>query len=129
MSIRIHTKALQAAGQPSAPPDTYTDKIVKYIPSEIIAAWVAAAGAIKAAMGAPQETLLWAAFGFGVVITAVWRLRRTKLPVQAAISTGAFAVWVFALGGPFERLDWYNPVYGTLLLIAYTLITAVVNPD
>jgi hypothetical protein len=128
MSIRINTKALHGAGGTGGT-DTYFDKVVKYIPSDVVGAWVAAAGAVKAAVGVPQSSLLWIVFAFGVVVTALWKLKQTKLPMQAAISTGAFAVWVFALGGPFEQLSWYNPVYGTLLLIGYTLITALINPD
>jgi len=129
MSIRIHTKAMHGGGAAATPPDTYFDKIVKYIPSDIVGAWVAAAGAIKGAAGIPQGRILWIAFIVGVVMTAVWKLKQTTLPLQAAISTGAFVVWVFALGGPFEQFSWYQPVYGTLLLIAYTLIAATVNPD
>ena len=46
---------------------------------------------------------------------------------QAIISTGAFAVWVFALGGPFQHVPG-QPVYGSLLLILYTLVVALIDP-
>ena len=47
---------------------------------------------------------------------------------QALISTGAFAVWVFALGGPFQHFPG-REVYGSLLLILYTLVAALINPQ
>ena len=46
---------------------------------------------------------------------------------QAIISTGAFAVWVFALGGPFQFVPG-REVYGSLLLILYTLVVALIDP-
>jgi hypothetical protein len=47
---------------------------------------------------------------------------------QTAISTGAFAVWVFALGGPFASLVFYRPSYGSIVLIMYTLVVALITP-
>jgi hypothetical protein len=107
MSIRIHTKAYQSGGT-TALPDTYFDKVVKYIPADVVGAWVAATGIVQASAAAPKDTLLWIIFVAGVLITAAWKLKQTKLPIQAAVSTGAFAVWVFALGGPFQHLAWYR---------------------
>jgi hypothetical protein len=128
MSVRIVTTTLESTGGTEAP-DTYFDKIVKYIPSDIIAAWVAATGAIAAAADVPKHRILWIVFAFGILFTFLWKLKQTRLRVQAAISTGAFVVWVFALGGPFSSLNWYNPVYGTLVLIGFTLVTGLINPD
>jgi hypothetical protein len=73
--------------------------------------------------------ILWIVFTFGILLTFLWKLKQTQLRVQAAISTGAFIVWVFALGGPFSSLNWYNPLYGTLVLIGFTLVTGLINPD
>jgi hypothetical protein len=40
----------------------------------------------------------------------------------------AFAVWVFALGGPFAALSFYHSIYGSLVLVLYTLLIGLVNP-
>jgi hypothetical protein len=63
-------------------------------------------------------------------------LKRTAIPgkppavTQALISTGAFAVWSFALGEPFAT--WLGgqqqSLYGSLLLIFYTLIVGLIVP-
>ena len=130
MSVRITTKMYHAAGEPAPKLDTYFDKVVKYIPSDIVGAWVAAAGIIRSASGVPAATVLWICFAFGVLLTALWKLKQTGLPIQAGISTGAFVIWVFALPeGPFAHLAWYHPLYGSLVLIGYTLVSALVNPD
>lgn len=132
MPRRINTLTLQATG--GNPPDTYVDKIIKYIPSDVVAAWVAATGLIAGAANIPKTTLLWICFAAGAIITPFWVLRQTGTPSgppqykHAAVSTVSFIVWVFALGGPFATLSWYNPIYGSLLLIFVTLAIGLVDP-
>src|SRR2546430_777685 len=69
----------------------------------------------------------------GHILTAWWTWKQATLPgrrppvTQVVISTGAFAVWVFALGGPFEQVPG-REVYGSLLLILYTLVVALIDP-
>ncbi|HEX4632064.1 MAG TPA: hypothetical protein VH188_13985 [Chthoniobacterales bacterium] len=134
MPRRIITTAPQATGSQAV--DTYTDKIIKYIPADVVAAWVAASGIIAGAAATfPKNTALWACFAFGVVVTPLWTLRQTRAPglppayKQAVVSTFAFIVWVFALGGPFLSLGFYNAIWGSLLLIGFTLIVGLYDPD
>ncbi len=131
MGRRIITTELQAAG--AGPElDTYFDKLIKYIPADVIAAWTVAMGLISGAENIPKDTIRWIVFVVCLIATALWTLRNTsetgKPPAitQTALSTIAFGVWVFALGGPFVALTWYAPVYGSLLLLAYTLFVPLV---
>jgi hypothetical protein len=132
--VRVARPAAQAApATAAAPVDTYFDKVVKYIPADIVGAWVAVTGLVSSASGVPRETILWVAFAAGLLLTAWWTLRQAALPgrppavTQAIISTGAFAVWVFALGGPFQGIPG-QPLYGSLLLVLYTLVVALIDP-
>ncbi|HKW76444.1 MAG TPA: hypothetical protein VJN64_13025 [Terriglobales bacterium] len=135
MPRRILTESLHAGLADGREVDTYFDKVVKYIPSDIVGAWVAANGILKAAQPRPGAITLWTTFGVAIVLCALWTYRQTLLngkraPQQTLISVGAFVVWVYALGGPFP--DWlglYKPVTGALLLIGYTLAAAIVTPD
>ncbi len=123
----------QAAGVPPVDVDTYFDKVFKYIPADIVGAWVAVTGLISSARDIPRQTILWVAFGIGLILTAWWTWKQAALPgrrppaTQAIVSTGAFAVWVFALGGPFQHVPG-REVYGSLLLILYTLVVALIDP-
>jgi hypothetical protein len=47
-------------------------------------------------------------------------VQKVKKAKQLILSTLSFAVWVFALGGPFTLLSWYDPLYGALLLPVFT---------
>ncbi|HEV2669474.1 MAG TPA: hypothetical protein VGU74_00115 [Gemmatimonadales bacterium] len=131
----VHPGAQAAAAALPIETDTYFDKVVKYIPADIVGAWVAVTGLIASASGIPRQTTLWVAFGIGLILTAAWTWKQASAPgrrppppvTQTIISTGAFAVWVFALGGPFQHVPGQQ-VYGSLLLILYTLVVALVNP-
>ena len=114
--------------------DTYFDKVIKYIPTDIVGAWVAVTGLISSGGDVPTTLLLWIAFAVATVLTALWTLKQTSAPnkkparTQVLVSTGSFIVWVFALGGPFATLGFYRPLYGSLLLIFYTLSIGLVTP-
>ncbi len=132
--VRVMSPGAAAAALAPAPAvDTYFDKVVKYIPADIVGAWVAVTGLVSSASGIDRQTVLWVAFGIGLILTAWWTLKQTALPgrppavTQAIISTSAFAVWVFALGGPFQYVPGQQ-LYGSLLLILYTLVVALIDP-
>lgn len=134
MGRRIVTKQLQSGTSKEAV-DGYQDRLVKYIPADINAAWLALTGIVKSATTIPQSTVMWILFGILLVLTPIWTWKQTYEPkkplarTQIIISTGAFFVWVFALGAPFTSLSFYQPVYGSILLILYTLIVANILPQ
>lgn len=133
MGRRIVSDQLEAQTETSKI-DDYFSKLLKYIPTEIVGGWIAITGLIKSASGIPTTVILWILFIIFIVITAAYILRQTSEPKkppavkQTTISTLAFVVWVFALGEPFSSLSFYNPVYGSMLLILYNLIIPLVNP-
>src|SRR6266536_5891333 len=96
-------------------PDAYLDRLVKYIPSEVIATYLSLDLICRSAI---EMWPGWLVLGFGCLATPVYlsKISEVRKPVQLLVSTLAFCVWVFALGGPFLRLSWYKPLYGALLL-------------
>ncbi len=133
MPRRIISEQLHSAGA-QGEADGYADRLIKNIPADIIAAWTAASGLIASASDIPRDTVLWVAFGVGVILTTAWTLRQTTMEgmrpaiTQTIIATGSFVVWVFALGGPFVSLPFYRPAYGSLLLILYTVLVPLIIP-
>jgi len=115
---------------PEQAPDSYADRLLKYIPAEVIGAYIAADAMLRSP-AQPSLVLYWLVFGLGMILTPLylWRIQKIQTLLQLTISTAAFAVWVFTLGGPFKlSFDWYNPLYGAILLPFFTLIVAIIQP-
>jgi hypothetical protein len=131
MSRRIVTASNQALAAPSV--DGFFDKLFKYIPAEINAAWIAVTG-ILAGLASPSTVLLWILFVVFILLTIAVTYRLTMVKnqptpwIQIAISAVAFIVWVLALGGPFATIPGYNTAYGSIVLIIYTVVVPLVNP-
>jgi len=102
------------------PAQRYSERLLKLIPSEIIAAWVAIQGII------PPENGPWimaAAAALLTLLTPLYlrRFQQVRGPVQLAASTFSFLVWVYTLGGPFVYWGVYRPWFASLLIVLWTV--------
>lgn len=109
---------------------SYFEKLLAYIPADMVAGYLAVDGILKQTMNVMPNWVYWAVFGALVVFTPLYTCFRPTQGIilkcgmrfRAITATIAFVVWVFALGGPFAvTFSWYLPVYGSLLLILTTL--------
>jgi len=122
-----NARALETAVTPPNV-DQYKDRLLKYIPAEVVALYVTTAGVIEgSADGFPKTAALWVVFFIGVVATPLFlrRVLGVSKSQQLTISTLGFLVWVFALGGPFEKIIEHQSVYGALLLPLYVFFVPV----
>jgi len=127
---RIKAYALaEGAAQPQ--PDDMLTRLVKYIPAEIITAFITIQGIISST-AEPPVAAFWILFIALLVLTPLYVWRVTTEPgkppavAQILVSTISFVVWVFAIGGPFVYLSWYQPVYGALILPVFTIAVPVI---
>ena len=124
------TKVTEASGIPSR--DGYFDRLFKYIPAELVAGYIFILGAVKQ-LTDPEEAKIvnWLIFAVFAALTPLYlnRVQKVAKTGQLIVSTISFAVWVFALGGPFALTGWYNPVYGSILLPVFTLLAAIWEAD
>jgi hypothetical protein len=125
--------ARDARADSSLEEDPYLGKVSRYIPSEIVAAYLAASGIVLGAQGVPQLTWLWVVIGVLFILTPIWLFYATKVegkpPAIFQIVTGtvAYLVWVFAISGGVLFPTWYNAIYGGLLLILFTLVVPLIE--
>ena len=82
--------------------DTYLDRVSKYVPVEIVGAYLAINRLFS-----PGDSLVWMTLFFGLccLLTPVyvWRLAKPQnrpWMFHALISSFAFPIWAFAIGGP-----------------------------
>jgi hypothetical protein len=136
MPRRVREFSLQST-QGGGEPDGYFDRVVKYVPADVIAAWTAAVAIIKGAVGIPSATVLLVCFVIAIGLTCWWTIQQTKTATQppatkqAIVAAIAFVVWVLALGDLDESLKQlvyagWNAAYAKLLLIAFTLVSGKV---
>ena len=122
-----------AGGSPTPPampvpvPDDYKDRLLKYIPADVIALYVALDGIVTTTVAddqVPVGTLRWIILLLVAAVTPLylWRVAKVRKRAQIIISTIAFLVWAFYLGGPFRTLSFYHPVYGALLFPLFTFL-------
>jgi len=106
--------------------DSYADRLLKYIPSEVIAVYLTVDAILKSATDM-RIPVLWVVFLVLLVATPfyLWRVANIVKKDQIAISTLAFIVWVFAMGGPFISLSFYHPVYGAVALPLFTFLVPI----
>jgi hypothetical protein len=115
--------------QTTEAPDSYTDRLTKYIPAEVVALYLTIDALVRSSPHFPAA-FYWAVFLFCLFGTYLylWRIEKVRKKLQLHISGGAFAVWVFAIGGPFAHLGWYDPIYAGILLPMFTFSVALIEP-
>ena len=119
-------------------PDNYIEQVLKYIPSEIVAAYLFLDGILRSSEKV-TEMFFWVVFLFLLLVTPfyIWSVTSEKAEDTGAVKKPAwdqiivsfcsFAVWVFAIGGPFTYMSWYDPVYGSTLLVLFTFLPPIVS--
>ncbi len=134
MSRRVYSiadlKTLKQKGNELPQVQDLSQKIVNYIPVEIVTAWTGIYGVLNSL---DSSNVYWAAFLILLILVPihVWRFSsEPDLPSarwQIVGATGAFIAWVFAMGGPFTKIPGfvYNPSYGTIVLTIYTVILVI----
>ena len=114
----------------------YLDRIIKYIPAEVIMLYLVLTGLV-AMMDGPMLWLEIVIFAIGIGAVILHLLVHRKMnnndpisTVQVVISVCSFIIWVFALPGGFmSQFDWYQAAYGAMLLTVFSFVIAMVNPE
>lgn len=123
---------IMAEGAVEKQADDYSSRLLKYIPAEVIAVYVFVEGIIKQSTDPSSiQTLLWISFCIILILTPFYlrRVQKVEKWVQLLVSTLAFGVWVFSMGGPFGLLMWYKPIYGAILLPLFTFAVGIIEPE
>ncbi len=118
-----------AAGAP-ANADSYSDRLLKYVPVEIIGAYLLIEGLLRELLKGDSlpwgllALLLLGAVGAWLFSTQVLGVLR---PVQLAMTVFAFVVWVFATGGWFSTMQFWAPGWGTIAVIVFGVMVQIVK--
>ncbi len=107
----------------------YLDRLFKMIPGEVISLYLVGSGFI------PQEQAIglaiWAIICLaGVIIVRAYGTadQKNNKPPQwgpVAISSVAFVIWVYSLGGPFAAFGLSAPWIGSLMILVWTFFLPI----
>jgi hypothetical protein len=128
------TAAAQAGGPaPEKPASNPTERIVKFMPVEIVSGYLFVIGLVLVApAGGLKLFAAWLVFAAGLIATPlflfkVYHPEPGKRP-QVWIATIAFPLWAYALGGPFALPPadkYYSAWFGGVLVGIYTWLVGL----
>ena len=137
MSRRIRTVTLQSVDGAETKRDDFADRIIKLIPGDVVAAWIAIISGVKAANAQLGSVAFWVVFGILVAAAAAWTWRKTRIPgtppavKQTVVSTIAFGVWAYATTGEHfpsvAGYPLYTPLWGTIVLSVFTVLSGMLS--
>ncbi len=107
--------------------DSYKDKLLKLIPAEVVAGFLTLKGILDAAAGVNGiVTLQWIVFiGLLILTPFIYRvIYHVKDMKQQIITTAAFVIWVFTIGGPLDRF--FMDTTGTVMPIKGIIASVVI---
>ena len=120
------------------PSKQYLERVAKYVPAEIIAAYTAINGALS---GTPTEIKYWVlivSFGVCAIFTPIYfgivseRNNPSKV-TQQIVSFFAFLIWAYSTTNENsifskEYWNWYYSGIATGLLVLFSLISGFIVP-
>ena len=114
---------------------SYLDRLIKMIPAEVIGLYLVGSGIIPVSNPATtiQKTALIAWTAVCLIAVVVVRSYGTydqtkKNPIDwphVLISSVAFLIWVYTIGGPFALFGLTIPWVGSLLVLAWTFFVPI----
>jgi hypothetical protein len=110
--------------------DDYITKLLKYIPIEILGAYLFMQTIVNSNVTTSHAHAIWLLcllIGAGVLTFAYdrWVLSILRL-TQLLMSVLAFAVYVFAMGGWFETTGWYHQWYGSIAVPTFVVLVGII---
>jgi len=105
---------------------TYSDRLLKLIPVEFIATYLAISQIASVDLALRQPILLFVIVLFAVLIpTYLYRVHSVTSRLQMAMTTISFLVWTYTLGDAFKRgpllpVDVYHPIVASTALVLWT---------
>lgn len=121
--------ATRASDQsPPTPADGYNDRVLKYIPAEVVTLYLSVDGLVRAKPHSPA--LSWGLFAFGLLATVLYLRFSAGVtkPLQLVVSAVAFFVWALAIGSPSSHIPGYDPIWGAIALPIFTFLAGLIKP-
>jgi hypothetical protein len=132
VEARAGREAAVPGGAAQLSADDYLARLAKYVPVEMISAYLVVQGLIETAYKAGTPARAYALGGL-LVISAIitWffcaRVLKVQRRLQLAMAVLALVTWVLAIGGWFATTSWWQAWFGTAAVVFYGVLARIVN--
>lgn len=127
---------MRAGRDPNQGAKDYLERIAKYVPAEILAAYLTLLPVISATTEgqagvriALQLITFLACLGLTPLYFRFMAQPGEPKRLHMAVSTLAFLVWAYYQGGIFETWGLYHAGAAAVLLVMYSLVSGLVAPS
>jgi hypothetical protein len=105
--------------------------LIKYVPVEVLAAYLLMAGVIDSNVTGKRDLSIWlGGLLVGVLLLSVPYVRQVLKVVrwsQIGMSLVGLTVYIFALGGWFATTTWYHQWYASIVVPVFALLIAILK--
>ena len=135
MSRIVQRNKLNADGKPVNRFGGWSERVVKYVPAEVLGFYLPLNAMIDAA-GPAEANVKFGAYVFIFVVGLVstpaflFKVAKPERPPtkQLLMSTIAFVLWAYYLGGMFTVLGLHDNLIAAIALGTFTLLAGLVEP-
>jgi branched-subunit amino acid transport protein len=111
--------------------DDYFSRLLKYVPLEIIGAYLAVQGLIRTAYAGRASLHWWLLALLVAGVIASWFFAASVIHIvrrqQLAMTSLSFAVWAFATGGWFATNGWYSAWMSTAAVVVFGVLVRILR--
>lgn len=116
----------------------YLEKVSSLIPAEVIAGYLAMFGFVplidsqaEGGLSPTEVAVAWAIFALCLILTPVYLNYQAEKgrpkKIHLIVSTIAFVIWAYVTTGSSLVPDLYNAAIGSILLVAFSLISGLIK--
>jgi hypothetical protein len=113
-------------------PDDRFQRLLKFIPGESIGLYLGLDGIIRSAESDAAKLRFWLSVVLATCVIFTWfylrRIWHVKRVSQVVVSTTALVAYVFAIGGVFRELSFYEPWQSSFVMVITTAFLLFFKP-
>jgi hypothetical protein len=104
--------------------DPYVTTVIKYIPTEIVGAYLAIQGFLIGSMPDLEYLITLCVSAALLVLCPLYLifLQNVKKPVQIIVTAISYVIWLYTIKGPFVFWGIYDYRIGSAIIVVWTLV-------
>jgi hypothetical protein len=129
---RAATKVVRTAGGRELTADDYWTRVLKYVPVEIVSAYLLLKNMLEGAyVPGSFARLVSLEVLFTLGLLGTWAYAKLRLQIvrntQIAVTVVGYCAWAFAAGSFLAEFGWYSPWMATASIVIFGVVVQIVK--